>query len=145
MWWTKRAVGLHVTVLVLVPGFLALGYWQLRRALSGNELSWAYTVEWPIFTVYALFMWWRLVHEAAEDRARRAHEGPDAEAPATSAPRRHRPRRPVPVSTRESAELEAYNAYLAALRDDDPKAGEIRRPPRHESPGDDRPLRERRR
>jgi hypothetical protein len=71
-WLSPRALGLHATVLVVVPGFLWLGWWQLHRALAGNELSWAYTVEWPFFSLYAIFMWWRLVHDVARDRA-----GPD--------------------------------------------------------------------
>ena len=54
---------LHLTALVVVPGCLALGYWQLHRALSGNTLSWAYTVEWPFFAAYGVYMWWRIVHE----------------------------------------------------------------------------------
>jgi hypothetical protein len=63
MWFTRRAFGLHVTVLVVVPTFLALGWWQFNRATSGNDLSWAYTFEWPVFAAYAVFMWWKLVHD----------------------------------------------------------------------------------
>ena len=63
IWFTRRAIALHVTVLVVVPAFLALAWWQFDRASSGNELSWAYTFEWPIFAAYAVFMWWKLVHE----------------------------------------------------------------------------------
>jgi len=35
-WFSRRAVLLHLTTLVVVPGCLALGWWQLHRALSGN-------------------------------------------------------------------------------------------------------------
>ena len=52
-WLSRRAIGLHLTALVVVPGCLALGWWQLQRALSGNGLSWAYTVEWPAFALIA--------------------------------------------------------------------------------------------
>ena len=41
--------------------------WQLSRALGGNSLSWAYVFEWPLFAAYAVYMWWRFVHEAAQD------------------------------------------------------------------------------
>ena len=54
---------LHLALVVAVPVFLALGAWQLTRALHGNLLSWAYTFEWPFFACYATWMWWRLVHE----------------------------------------------------------------------------------
>jgi hypothetical protein len=60
---TRRCVGLHALVLVLVPAFLLAGWWQYRVALSGNDLSWVYTVEWPFFAVYAVYIWWRLIHD----------------------------------------------------------------------------------
>jgi hypothetical protein len=63
LWWSRRAITLHVALVVAVPLFLTLGAWQLSRALQGNLLSWAYTFEWPFFAGYATWMWWRLVHE----------------------------------------------------------------------------------
>ena len=44
---------MHVTLLVLLPAFAWLTWWQLERALGGNTLSWAYTFEWPLFAIYA--------------------------------------------------------------------------------------------
>jgi len=69
-WFSRRAIGLHVTVAVVVPSFLALAWWQFERASSGNELSWAYTFEWPVFAAYAVFMWWKLVHEWPDNGTR---------------------------------------------------------------------------
>jgi hypothetical protein len=63
VWWSRRAITLHVALIVAVPLFLTLGSWQLHRALRGNMLSWAYVFEWPFFACYATWMWWRLVHE----------------------------------------------------------------------------------
>lgn len=63
LWWSRRAITLHVALIVAVPVFLTLGSWQLHRALRGNMLSWAYVFEWPFFACYATWMWWRLVHE----------------------------------------------------------------------------------
>ncbi len=60
---TWRCVGLHVLVLVLVPAFLLAGWWQYHVALGGNDLSWVYTVEWPFFAVYAVYIWWKLIHD----------------------------------------------------------------------------------
>ncbi len=56
-------MGMHVTLLVLLPVFAWLTRWQLGRALSGNTLSWAYTFEWPLFAGYAVYVWWQLVHD----------------------------------------------------------------------------------
>jgi len=36
---------------------LYLGDWQLHRAESGNELSWAYTFEWPLFAIFGVYFW----------------------------------------------------------------------------------------
>ena len=67
VWLSRRALKLHVVILIVVPAFLALCLWQISRALGGNSLSWAYVFEWPIFAAYAIYMWWRLVHEAEGD------------------------------------------------------------------------------
>jgi hypothetical protein len=81
---TWRCIGLHVLVLVLVPAFLLAGWWQYHVALGGNDLSWVYTVEWPFFAVYAVYIWWRLIHDegtpfdrlwAAKQRAAADAEG----------------------------------------------------------------------
>ena len=56
-------MGLHALTLVLVPAFLLAGWWQYHVALGGNDLSWVYTVEWPFFALYALYVWWRLIHD----------------------------------------------------------------------------------
>jgi hypothetical protein len=42
---------------------LYLGDWQLHRALSGNQLSWAYTFEWPIFAICGVVFWVKSVRE----------------------------------------------------------------------------------
>jgi hypothetical protein len=109
-----------MTVLVVVPGCLALGWWQLNRALAGNTLSWAYVFEWPFFAGYAVYMWWRLVHEqpalprigTSKAAPGQGESGEDAtsseQAPATTATT-------VEDETKEDAELAAYNRYLAAL------------------------------
>ena len=49
VWLSRRAIKLHVVILIVVPAFLALCLWQVSRALGGNSLSWAYVFEWPIF------------------------------------------------------------------------------------------------
>lgn len=63
MWWTRRALALHVTVVLVVPTFIALFWWQVQRVREGNTLSWAYVFEWPFFTGYAVYLWWKLVHD----------------------------------------------------------------------------------
>jgi|SRR5579872_3294827 len=75
-WLSRRALLLHLTVLVVAPGCAVAGWWQATRALAGNGLSWAYSVEWPIFALLALAGWWHLVHEDPEERAERRADRP---------------------------------------------------------------------
>jgi hypothetical protein len=102
-----RKFRLHLTLLVLLPTFIVLANWQLHRALGGNGLSWAYTIEWPLFAIYAIVIWWRLLHEEKGilprvPKWRSRHSGRD--------------RARAENEDRERAE---YNAYLEALRVED--------------------------
>ena len=128
--WTPAWIARHVAMVVVVVGFLALGWWQVSRAAAGNAISWGYAVEWPVFAGFVVFIWWREVRltlrgpTAAGDAPEAAVGTPPAEASAGST----RPvvRRPVRVARvpavatgGEDAELAAYNHYLQ-WRNDNP-------------------------
>jgi hypothetical protein len=70
-WLSGRAVRLHVGVIVLVAACLGAGWWQITRALSGNGLSWFYSLEWPVIAVLCIGGWWHLIHEDPEVRKAR--------------------------------------------------------------------------
>jgi hypothetical protein len=71
-WFSKRALLWHLLLAILVPGCLYAAWWQIHRAVGGNTLSWAYTIEWPIFAIVAIIGWWQLIMEdPAEVEARR--------------------------------------------------------------------------
>jgi hypothetical protein len=53
----------HAFAVLATAGMLWLGDWQLRRALAGNELSWAYTFEWPLFALFAMYFWARTIRD----------------------------------------------------------------------------------
>jgi hypothetical protein len=114
MWWSRRAIGLHVVILIVVPTFAALCSWQLHRALDGNGLSWAYVFEWPFFAGYAIYMWWRFLHEPPRT-------GPNA--PSQTEPLARvsaGPATPTVEGTDpDAAERNAYNEYLSALAERD--------------------------
>ena len=78
---TPRRIGMHITLLVLLPTFALLTNWQFERAYNGNTLSWAYTFEWPLFAGYAIYVWWQLIHDDPVPFTRRqaARRGPDGE------------------------------------------------------------------
>ena len=118
VWLSPRALKLHAVILVVVPAFMALCVWQIERALGGNSLSWAYVFEWPLFAGYAIYMWWRFVHEKPEPAGVITSENGHADA----APRLDSGS-PTAKSAQEEAELAAYNDYLARLAERDRAAG----------------------
>lgn len=102
-WLSREAIPLHLAVVVFVPACAVLTWWQVGRALSGNTLSWAYSFEWPVFAGFAVFMWWKLLHESPE----RADDAP------VHPPARTPPPSPQPAAVDE--EMDAYNRWLASL------------------------------
>jgi hypothetical protein len=64
----------HAVALLVTAGMLYLGAWQLHRAESGNTLSWAYTFEWPLFAIFAVYFWVKSLRD--ELRAARAAGNP---------------------------------------------------------------------
>ncbi len=76
-WFSRRALLLHLEVVIVAPGCAVAGWWQATRALAGNALSWVYSVEWPIFALLAIAGWWHLLHEdPAAYRARKSGSDP---------------------------------------------------------------------
>ena len=53
---------MHLTLVAVLALCTAACYVEVRRALGGNSLSWAYVFEWPMFAVFAGYMWWVTVH-----------------------------------------------------------------------------------
>ena len=100
--------------MVVVPGCIALGWWQVSRALAGNTLSWAYAFEWPLFACYGVYMWWKLVHEQPEERGTDAGSPDEGRRDGGMPGESSGPREP-PEEVEEDEELAAYNRYLAEL------------------------------
>ncbi|WP_211565786.1 hypothetical protein [Micromonospora halophytica] len=126
--WTPAWIVRHVAMVVLVVGFLALGWWQISRAASGNTLSWAYAVQWPIFAGFVVFVWWRELRHTLRGRSTLASGAAAAPGepvtPGDAASPRSTPavRRPVRVTRvpatgggPEDADLAEYNRYLTWL------------------------------
>jgi hypothetical protein len=68
----------HGLAAALIAAFLGLGWWQIRRAASGNGLSWAYAVEWPVFAGFVAFLWWREVRRQLRPDSPRTASRPEA-------------------------------------------------------------------
>jgi hypothetical protein len=126
-WLSGRAISLHVAALILVPGCAIAAWWQVNRAADGNQLSYVYSVMWPVFGLLAVIFWWMLIHtdydnvglkgmcrqQAEAGAADQTFDTPDevAALPITTDNVAEEPL----VSADDDPELAAYNARLAAL------------------------------
>ena len=122
-------MSLHLAVLVFVPGCAVAAWWQIHRAQDGNQLSYLYSVMWPVFGILGLFFWWMLLHTDYEavglKGMRRQQEAAAADAGGTAAAP-PAPEAPAPTLAVEDPELAAYNARLAALAAKGPKTWRAR-------------------
>jgi DNA-binding transcriptional regulator of glucitol operon len=64
-----RWLAWHLFAVVATLGMLWLGDWQLHRAESGNELSWAYTFEWPLFAIFGVYFWAKTLRDELRSEA----------------------------------------------------------------------------
>lgn len=109
---TPGWLGLHALAAALFTAFLFFGWWQLSRAYDGNDRSWAYVFEWPVFAVFVVVMWIKMMRDELADAANphealvRVPEEPAAAEASMETIRRHE---------EEDPELAAYNRYLARL------------------------------
>ena len=131
-WTSRRALVAHAVILVWVPGCVLACWWQVTVALSGDELGWVYTFMWPVFALFSLVLWWSIIHDDPDtvgarglERLRREQESAAPPAPRAGAPDPGQqtvvPDDAIARAEAEDAELAAYNAYLAELRQRDTK------------------------
>ena len=67
----REALRLHLTLALGLALCIAAFWFELSRALGGNALSWAYVFEWPLLAVFAVYMWWQLLHPGRDNRLNR--------------------------------------------------------------------------
>ncbi|HUZ41484.1 MAG TPA: hypothetical protein VMU68_08870 [Acidimicrobiales bacterium] len=88
----KINLGLFFAELICITAFIT----EIKRALGGNTLSWAYVFEWPLLSVYAVYMWHKLLKDERGEGSSR----------------------PV-VYDEEDPALDAWNAYLESVHQRD--------------------------
>jgi DNA-binding transcriptional regulator of glucitol operon len=123
-WLSRRAVSLHLAILVFVPGCAVAAWWQINRAADGNQLSYLYSVLWPAFGLLSLYFWWMLVHTDYDNAGLKGVQRQQAMATSDDFPVPGGPQPPVTVD--EDPELAAYNARLADLATQGPKTWRAR-------------------
>jgi hypothetical protein len=130
-WFSGRSVALHAALLVVVPGCAIAAWWQINRAQDGNQLSYLYSVMWPVFALLAIIFWWMLIHTDYDTvglRGMRRQQTTDTVAShvpnrvaTSSASTSPTPEVSVGSATDDDPELAAYNARLAELAAKGPK------------------------
>jgi hypothetical protein len=133
---SPRWLALHLLVIAMAVAMVLLGRWQLdvSNAKHFSLQNFGYALQWWAFTVFALFLWVRLLHDAANARQGQstattgdssstpstgsADSSPSADqALPTDAPPSYR--RYVMPRVTDAAPADdvhaAYNAYLAGL------------------------------
>jgi hypothetical protein len=120
-WFSRRALVLHLVLLIVAPGCLVACWWQVHVALAGDALGWLYSVEWPVFAVFAVVFWWYLIDDDPAARAARMAATPATSTGAAGLDRQAAESVAVPSPPparrieEEDEELRAYNDYLASL------------------------------
>jgi hypothetical protein len=92
---SKKILGIYAGLIFGETICILAFFVEVRRATGGNTLSWAYVVEWPIFALYIVYMWQRLLRE--EKSAPPNFDGP------------------VEVAEEDSPALIALNNYFRAV------------------------------
>jgi DNA-binding transcriptional regulator of glucitol operon len=115
---TPRWLAWHAFAVFAAWGMLWLGDWQFHRAEGGNALSWAYTFEWPIFTIFGVVFWAKTIIDEYRSPGPTVKSGAEAALAqvesmalpgAAHAPAQH------DDEADDDPELAAYNSYLAKL------------------------------
>ena len=60
---SKKILGIYAGFIFGEAICILAFFVEIRRATGGNTLSWAYVVEWPIFALYIVYMWHRLLRD----------------------------------------------------------------------------------
>ncbi|WP_033323039.1 hypothetical protein [Actinomadura atramentaria] len=106
---TPGWLGLHAIAIVLCLSFLVFGWWQLDRAQAGNDRSWAYVFEWPVFSIFVVVMWVKMI------RDERSGVQPPSATPIEEPAEAKITRQIIRQQEEEDPSLAAYNRYLARL------------------------------
>jgi DNA-binding transcriptional regulator of glucitol operon len=109
-----RWLAWHLFAVVATLGMLWLGDWQLHRAESGNELSWAYTFEWPLFAIFGVYFWAKTLRDELRGQANAG--GPAATGETADAARAQGNTAPDLVAPAAAGEAVAGDAYVERLR-----------------------------
>ncbi len=108
-YFSPRAIGLHLALILWVLVCALAAWWQVGRAIQGNSLSFLYSIEWPVIGVLGILGWYSMLNmekvSEHKEKARREYEE-KMRADALAARR---------AAEEEDPTLAAYNDHLADL------------------------------
>lgn len=113
---TPRWIAFTLVVIVAVVAMFALAWWQWARyeSVGGSLQNLAYTVQWPLFAVFAVYLWWRLLRDAGKE-PEPVRPKPEDELPPLAPKVVSRPIPLLAAPEPVDEELESYNRYLSQL------------------------------
>lgn len=119
---TPRWLAFTVLLFGTAVACVVLGWWQWQRFTSygGDGQNFGYTLQWPAFGLFAVYLWWRLLRDAEADNGSDSLVEEHVEPAEDETARQAEPvveRRQLEVDPDEDPELAAYNRYLAALNE----------------------------
>lgn len=123
---TPRWLLVHLLFVAAVVATVFLTWWQWDRAheAGGSFQNLGYSLQWPLFGGFAVFLWYRLVQMDLQGQGEDSpSEESDSGEPAseksetTVTGRRLVPPPARAVRAEEDPELAAYNEYLAELNE----------------------------
>jgi DNA-binding transcriptional regulator of glucitol operon len=138
---TPRWIAFTLFVAAAATAFLFMAWWQLIRfeSSSGSWQNLGYTLQWPFFAAFAVYVWWKLLRDTGQPAEAEAGsetladaggvevdmaaartgaaegQAVPAEVAATTERSRLDDRPDNQPDDQDDPELAAYNAYLAAL------------------------------
>ncbi|MFI7519570.1 hypothetical protein [Micromonospora globbae] len=81
-WLTPRWLLGHLIIAGIAAVCLRLGWWQFQHAVQGDLRSLGYALQWPLFAVFGVFFWVRIV----QDRTRQGGAFPTSTEPLPQLP-----------------------------------------------------------
>jgi DNA-binding transcriptional regulator of glucitol operon len=113
----KWLVG-HVLAVAVALTCLALGWWQWDRwhSVGGTMQNLGYALQWPMFAIFALVAWGRIVYLELHPPPARSPRPPAGRSASRPAAAPHPGTAGQPAAGEDvDEELAAYNRYLAQL------------------------------
>lgn len=106
---SRRAIALHIALVVWLTICIAAAWWQVGAAILGNSLSYLYAVEWPAFAVLGVFGWYALLN------SEKITEDQEIERKEYEEKMRQEAQLARKAESDEDPQLAAYNDHLAEI------------------------------